>query len=518
MMSWKWLIGLNVFVLCPLTVTAAVDLGAGRISFIQGFAQIQPAGSKEWQVASVNVPIRAGDRFWTAEDARMELQFKNGTILRLDYSTTLAVLNLDETAMQFHLSMGHLLFRSSRKPTKTIQVDLPDSSLVVQDKALFRVDITPEGGEEFGLFQGSMEIASAGSKARIRTGEMLTLENGSAEVTPLQPADEWEQWNTNRDLTQSNAAVSAQYLPQELNVYANDLNNNGDWVNIPGYGYCWEPRVGIAVGWAPYRSGRWIWMNEDWVWVSLESWGWAPYHYGRWVSYSDRWCWVPPVRGESHWGPGYVGWIHTPRYVGWVPLAPGEILRRGESVQGRYHNLPHSGATTVVERAGFIRGQVVPITLQGNLVASGNYKVGLPGIRPHGIMHVGPVVPSNRLPAPAIRALNVQQLRQQHPALHVVPPQTHQYRPGYNAPRPAAQGVRGRAPAPVPGAGGVWGNRSVKNMWWVNPKAAGAPRAPAQNASPAQPANTGRAPSPASSTEGSSQNSNGKRIHGVRER
>jgi len=257
-LSWLWLL--------PPAVQAeeqAENLGIGRISFIQGEAQIQPAGTKEWQVASVNVPVRAGDRFWTPEDARMELQFQNGTVLRLDYKSTLDVLNLSETMMQFHLSMGHLLFRSSRRPTKTIQVDLPDSSLVVQDKALFRVDLTPEG-EEFGLFQGAMQVATSANKTQIRTGEMLTLENGSAEVSPLTPEDEWERWNTQRDQGQLKAAAAAPYLPPELNAYADDLNSNGDWVNVPDYGYCWEPRIAVGIDWAPYRLGHWVFMDDDW--------------------------------------------------------------------------------------------------------------------------------------------------------------------------------------------------------------------------------------------------------------
>lgn len=466
-MNWKLWIGLSGLLwLLPLAASAE-DLGAGRISFIQGQAQIQPAGTKEWQLASVNVPVRAGDRFWTPEDARMELQFQNGTILRLDYKSTLDVLNLDQTMMQFHLSMGHLLFRASRKPVKTIQVDLPDSSLVVQDKALFRVDITPDGGEEFGLFQGTMQVATSGTKTHIQTGEMLTLENGSSEVAPLKPEDEWEQWNTDRDQAQKRAAASAPYLPPELNAYADDLNSNGDWVEVPDYGYCWEPRVGIGVGWAPFRFGRWLWIDDDWLWVGDEPWGWAPYHFGSWLWFSDRWCWVPPLRGQAHWGPGNVGWIHTARYVGWVPLAPGE---HGVPVNGAYHNLPHAGATTLVERSVFASGRVVPVTPKENILTPGKYQLGSPGIHPTGNLHVGAAAPANKLPSKSIQSLDMQQLRNQHPQLRVIPPQVRQGRSGYGAQGQRAAvhgGYRSSTGAPV------WGNRSVQRMWWVSPKSSG---------------------------------------------
>jgi hypothetical protein len=480
MMNWKRLVGLLVLALAPLTAFAE-DLGMGRISFIQGQVQIQPAGTKEWQVASVNVPVQAGDRFWTPEDARLELQFQNGTILRLDYKSTLDVLSLDEKAMQFHLSMGHLLLRSSRQPAKTIQVDLQDSSLVVQDKALFRVDIAPDGGEEFGIFQGAMEIAAAGSKTRIRTGEMLSLEKGSAEVSPLRAADEWEQWNTDRDREQTKAAGASPYLPPELSAYADDLNANGDWVSVPEYGYCWSPRVAVGLGWAPYRQGRWLWMDDDWVWISAEPWGWAPYHFGRWTWYAQRWCWVPPIRGEIRWGGGYVGWVHTPNHIGWVPLGPGESFRRGGGFRGQFHNVPHAGATTVVARDVFAHGRVVPVNGRESIFSGNNRQLGLPDVRPDARVHVGPAVPANRRPSQSIRSQSVDQLRQEHPQLRVVPPQTHQYRPGYNHGGSSGAGPAQVRPAPAAG-GAVWGNRSVERMWWVSPKTSGgnenAPRNP----------------------------------------
>ncbi len=43
----------------------------------------------------------------------------------------------------------------------------------------------------------------------------------------------------------------------------------------------------VAVGWAPYRYGRWTWVDwYGWTWVSYDSWGWAPYHYGRWYHHA----------------------------------------------------------------------------------------------------------------------------------------------------------------------------------------------------------------------------------------
>jgi len=49
----------------------------------------------------------------------------------------------------------------------------------------------------------------------------------------------------------------------------------GTWVSYPAYGYVWVPRH-MQHGWRPYTSGRWVWTDYGWTWVSDFEWGWAP--------------------------------------------------------------------------------------------------------------------------------------------------------------------------------------------------------------------------------------------------
>ncbi|MCE2694183.1 MAG: hypothetical protein LW645_07940 [Verrucomicrobiaceae bacterium] len=49
------------------------------------------------------------------------------------------------------------------------------------------------------------------------------------------------------------------------------------------------------------------------------------YHYGRWANVERHgWIWVP----GTEWGPGWVSWRHSPRYVGWAPLPPEALFLR----------------------------------------------------------------------------------------------------------------------------------------------------------------------------------------------
>src|SRR4051812_36518715 len=102
-----------------------------------------------------------------------------------------------------------------------------------------------------------------------------------------------------------------------VTTFRDDLAPHGTWVDIAGYGRCWQPRV--ARGWRPYTAGRWEWTNAGWSWESEEPWGMQTYHYGRWfVDGRHGWVWLP----GTVYAPAWVAWRSGGGYVGWAPLGP----------------------------------------------------------------------------------------------------------------------------------------------------------------------------------------------------
>ena len=128
--------------------------------------------------------------------------------------------------------------------------------------------------------------------------------------------------------------VTQQYFQTSLSPY-------GNWVNVPGYGLCWQPTVATTVvDWRPYgHSGRWLYSDYGWYWHSDYSWGWAPFHYGRWFRPAGfSWCWIP----DTTWGPAWVSWRYSDAYCGWAPLPPAAHWRHG--VGFSYHDT-HVGSS-----------------------------------------------------------------------------------------------------------------------------------------------------------------------------
>jgi len=121
-----------------------------------------------------------------------------------------------------------------------------------------------------------------------------------------------------------------------------ELQEYGEWVDVPTYGIAWRPRVGA--GWSPYVYGRWAWISPyGWTWVSGEPWGWYPYRCGYWLNDPVfGWIWSPYnsfvsvdfVFGSNRYShhnvtfhPATVRFVPEGRNVRWVPLRPGERYR-----------------------------------------------------------------------------------------------------------------------------------------------------------------------------------------------
>ena len=428
------LIGL---ILLPPVYAVASDLGGMRFSFIRGDVQVRTEDTGDWVPASINMPLKEGDRIWVPEEGLAELQTKDGSYLRLADRSALEILTLDRDSYQTYLTEGRLYAYFRGNKDRLLQVDTPTSSVRAHERSKFKVDVPEKGPVNVSVLQGEVDVENRDGRMRVASGEMLSLGEGPySEKSTLGSPDDWERWNWGRDREVAERRPPSRYLPEELQPYSNDFDDNGRWVNTPDYGYVWTPTVSVSVGWAPYRHGRWVWIGGDYVWVSYEPWGWAPYHYGRWFfAVSVGWCWVPPARGTVYWGPGYVGWVYTSNRVAWVPLAPREVY------YGRGHHGPHSvnitnvnvthvnvdkvvyknvrvnNAVTTVDHATFVRGRPADARIKENPFLTEKVHAGRPSIKPEktSAMPVIREVPQTKRPPETVRQVNVRELKERRP-------------------------------------------------------------------------------------------------------
>ena len=418
------------------------DAGLLRMGLVEGGVQVLIRDSTDWTDAAMNVPLGEGDRIWVPDGGKAELQIRGGVHVRSDGGTALDILSANSDAAQFYLDRGHAYINNRRGGIGTVQIDTPLASVRSFDNSVMMIDVSEDGVTEVSVLKGHVTAESRSGATPVGAGKTLTLrERDEAELAPIGAPDEWERWNTDRDRELMAWGESSRYLPEELQDYTSDFDENGRWEYVSDYGYVWFPTVVVA-DWAPYTVGRWVWIRSNYVWIAYDPWCWAPSHYGRWVFIASRgWCWVPPFAGAAYWGPGYVGWTVTPSYVAWVPLAPGEIyygygyygpgsvnittVNVNTTVVNRtYVNARHGHGVTIVKRDSFGTGFRVPARVDGNPFEG----------RPHEGRKSGFVPPPER---PQHRIILVQPEERDKVRQLQHPPERRQIRQEYHDTRPA---------------------------------------------------------------------------------
>lgn len=308
-----------------------------RLSFTDGDVSFWRPGAEDWGPAQVNTPLAPGDALYTGARANLELQIGARAFVRAGAETQLGLDNQEPDFLQFKVTTGHAsIDLRSLSPGHTVELDTPNAAFTIERSGYYRIDVvedtttfitrrggratmTPEGGEGVGIASSEQVVVSGTGTPRVETYVAPEL-------------DAWDRWNYDRT-DHLIDALSARYVPSGM--YGTDaLDHYGSWRIVSQYGPVWVPD-GVAAGWAPYSTGRWIWdPYYGWTWVDNAPWGWAPFHYGRWVYASDFWAWAPGPIVAPVYAPALVAFFGSGNVavrvglgfpaVGWVALGWGE--------------------------------------------------------------------------------------------------------------------------------------------------------------------------------------------------
>lgn len=313
---------------------ARVSLVMGDVSFSRG------DDPDEWQSAEINVPMTLGDRIYSGQAGRLELQISGGNHVRIGPNTDLTALNMTEETKQFSVTEGVASFQiRGFEEDEIIEVDTPNAAVTFERTGLYRISVDHDGNTRVAILQGRATVSAGGGEMSLNAGEEIDIDgvdDPQYDIVSIAPPDRFDDWVSER--TRRLDRTSAYRYVNQGVVGAEDLDEYGRWVPISGYGMVWTPTVVVA-GWTPYSQGRWIWQDPwGWTWVAAEPWGWAPCHYGRWFFRSSRWYWTPvqPTVQRVVYAPALVAFVGGPRAsvsvsigvgaIGWFPLAPADPL------------------------------------------------------------------------------------------------------------------------------------------------------------------------------------------------
>ncbi|HMD84432.1 MAG TPA: DUF6600 domain-containing protein [Terriglobia bacterium] len=356
-----------------------------RLSFVEGNVTVQRPDVPAWAEAPVNIPLQEGFKLSTGENSFAEIQFENGGTIRLGQFSLLTFTELELAPdggkiNHVDLRQGYATFHPlSSDGGDSLQVGTPYGTLIAQGGTRFRVDLD-EGLERVEVFHGAVEVQSDLGAMTLQKESVLVMQPGASEPTVVSQGiteDDWDQWVDDREARV--AMPSTGPSPDNYSGGASeatygwdDLQQYGNWSNVPGAGYGWTP-TSVNAGWAPYSNGQWCWYNGwGYTWIGAEPWGWLPYHFGWWEFIAGiGWVWFPG--SLTTWSPGKVTWFHGPNWVGWTPF---EHRKNGAIACGN-----HCGGG-VVSASTFRHGGLVTSNVMLGINPTSGQRVKEPGIIP----------------------------------------------------------------------------------------------------------------------------------------
>ena len=316
--------------------TDAPEATPPRVSYIHGEVSFWRPGAADWAPAALNMPLAPGDVLYAGPAGNVEIQIGPRAFARAAYGAQLGLDNQEPDFIQLRVTSGYAaLDLRELAPGHTVELDTPGAAFTVERAGYYHAEV----GQDTTTFRtyrgGSATMTpSGGGASPVAANQQVVITGGDAprvEAAPPPPLTAWDRWNYQRSDYLAQPA-SAQQVP--AGVYgAETLDQHGTWRTVESYGSVWVP-AGVAAGWSPYSTGRWIWDPRfGWTWLDDAPWGWAPYHHGRWVFVGSYWAWAPGPRiVRPVYSPALVVFLGGPVVVGrplyWAPLGWGEPVIR----------------------------------------------------------------------------------------------------------------------------------------------------------------------------------------------
>ena len=309
-----------------LALPAAADSQARivRLSDVQGGVQIDKNTGLGFENAFPNLPITQGTQLRTRKNGRAEIEFEDGSTLRVTPNTTVefSTLGLSDAGTRFstvNLVEGRAYVNWLGKSGDKFTLNFSQEKAELTQAAHFRVE-TSSSTAEIASFKNDVEVVGPAGTLKVEKKKMVTFDvsdNDRSTVATSFEVDAYDEWD------KQSVEYHDQYAKNNSTPYGygySDLSYYGGYTNYPGYGMLWQPYF-TGIGWNPFMDGAWSWYpGMGYMWASAYPWGWMPYYYGNWMFVPGfGWGWQPG---------GWNGWRGGIHYVGAAagfhgPVVPG---------------------------------------------------------------------------------------------------------------------------------------------------------------------------------------------------
>lgn len=289
--------------LASLSVSALADshVRIVRLSYIEGGVQISHRDARDFEKAMINLPIAEGMKLKTADDGRAEVEFEDGSTLRVTPNSFVEFPQLSlrdsgakASAVALRKGIAYVDFAGTKNDEFTLQFGHESTKLT--GAAHLRIEAGDKSAS-VAVFKGDIQIESATGAVQVKKNQTASFDLSGNDGLKLakniqeEPDDSWDK-HADEYHTHYASKSSNSYSPYAYGT--SDLAYYGNFFNAPGYGMMWQPYL-VGAGWDPFMDGAWnFYPGWGYGWVSSYPWGWTPYHYGSWLFLPGYgWAWQP---------------------------------------------------------------------------------------------------------------------------------------------------------------------------------------------------------------------------------
>jgi hypothetical protein len=344
MKNRMWLVYIAVTLAISLwSVPSRADSQARivRLSDIQGDIEID-RGGQGFQQAVLNLPIIQGSRLRAGYDGHAEVEFEDGTTVRITPGTVIKFtrLHLEDsgakaTTVNVLEGIAYISYAGTKGDDFMLTFDDEKAPLVKAAHIRLEMGHTKA---RLSVFNGELEVESPSGPVEVKKKHAVVfpLDEQTPPLAPIAlakiPSDSWDEDLENYHERYGKSGV---YRNPGYAFGFSDLQYFGSFSNLPVCGLSWRPFL-ASFDWDPFAAGGWAWYpGSGYSWVSAYPWGWAPYHYGSWqMCPGVGWAWQPSnhYRGidncpDPHRHPHVLPPPHPPAEAGKPAVAEANGLR-----------------------------------------------------------------------------------------------------------------------------------------------------------------------------------------------
>jgi hypothetical protein len=334
-----------------------------RLSSVEGSVQVDRNAGNGYEKAFLNLPLTQGTVLATEADSKAEVEFEDGSTLRLTPKSTIefSALSLSDSGARISLvtlkaGQAYVNYVAKQKSDE-FTLAFAQEKVRVEEAAHFRVDLE-DAIAQLAVFKGDLRVEGPAGTAELSKNKSASFDLADGDkftVSKNLEEDPLDAWDKQQEKYHEQYAKNGSYNDYPVGYGVSDMNYYGSYSNVAGYGTLWQPYFASAA-WNPYMDGAWVYYpGFGYTFVSAYPWGWTPYYYGNWVNVPGYgWGWQPG---------GFTSWNPNPR----VTNPPNRTVAPVP---------PTRGTGTVMIGRGFAGGGGIPS--RHVLVEPGSVSYGVP--------------------------------------------------------------------------------------------------------------------------------------------